>query len=357
MPLPSHGANPHKLYESLNITVPEQVIDLSENVNAQGVPNEIQQMWPQLVGLLHHYPDELADPLRTKLAQYHQLQTEHIIVSNGASESLAVLARYFSGQKACIVEPSFSEYKRTLVAENVQVHSLVVDDICHYSFTIEKVKQAMNDADVLYICNPNNPTGVLTKAHTIEQLLQHGQERNCFVVVDEAFMDWTNEEESVIPFISNYENLIVVRSMTKMYSLAGIRLGYILTQQAPSLRKFYPHWNVSNVAMKIGEKCLELDEFVKISTQMNEVWREDIKEFLLSHNCKVSNSLTNYILFKLPQPFEAGDFFKYLLEKGIVLRHTYNFIGLDGQWFRLAIKTPAIMEIFKKAVISYVQNR
>lgn len=357
MQLPSHGANPHKLYESLHIDVPDQIIDLSENVNAQGLPKEIQQLWPQLVGLLSDYPDELADPLRTKLAQHHQLQVENVIVSNGASESLAVLARYFNGKKACILQPSFSEYKRTLLAENIKVDSLLVDDICHYSFSIEKVKQAMNEVDVLYICNPNNPTGVLIEADTMEQLLQHGRGNNCSVVVDEAFMDWTNEEQSVISLVSKYENLFVVRSMTKMYSLAGIRLGYVLTQQAPDLRKFYPHWNVSNVAIRIGEKCLGLDQFVKVSTRINEVCRKDIKDFLRSFHCEVSNSQANFILFKLPASFQHDDFFIDLLKKGIVLRHTYNFIGLDGQWFRLAIKTPAMMEKFKTAFINYVQNR
>ncbi|KGR74063.1 pyridoxal phosphate-dependent aminotransferase [Ureibacillus sinduriensis] len=357
MHLPLHGANPHKVYQSSNIEMPEIIIDLSENVNALGVPIEIQNMWPQMVELLESYPDELADPLRTKLAQFHQLPDEHIIVSNGASESLAVLARYFRGKKACILQPSFSEYERTLLAENVQVESLIVEDISQYAFSIAKVKQAMNDAQAVYLCNPNNPTGVLIGADTIEQLARHGLKHNCTIVVDEAFMDWTDEAESVIPLIAKYDNLIVVRSMTKMYSLAGIRLGYILTQKAPNLRKHYSHWNVSNIAIKIGERCLELGEFVNHSIQMNEIWREDVKSFLMNIGCEVSESRTNYLLFKLPKKFQAHDFFQYLLKKGIVLRHTYNFIGLDGEWFRIAIKTPTNMKIFRNVFKSYVQSR
>lgn len=357
MHLPLHGANPHKLYQSSNIEMPEKIIDLSENVNALGVPMEIQNMWPQMVGLLENYPDELADPLRTKLAQLHELPDEHIIVSNGASESLAVLARYFRGKKACILQPSFSEYQRTLLAEDVQVESLIVDDISQYAFSLAKIKQAMIAVEVIYLCNPNNPTGVLIEADTIEQLLQHGEKHNCTVVVDEAFMDWTDEAESVIPLIAKYDNLIVVRSMTKMYCLAGIRLGYILTQKAPNLRKHYSHWNVSNIAIKIGERCLELNEFVKYSTRMNEIWREELKSFLIDFDCEVSASRTNYILFRLPKKFQPDDFFGYLLKKGIVLRHTYNFIGLHGEWFRVAIKKPANMATFKHVFKSYVQSR
>ncbi|MDN4493944.1 pyridoxal phosphate-dependent aminotransferase [Ureibacillus aquaedulcis] len=357
MQLPLHGANPHKLYQSYNIEAPEKIIDLSENVNAQGVPLEIRERWPQLAGLLENYPDELADPLRTKLAKLHQLHEEQIIVSNGASESLAVLARYFSGKKACILQPNFSEYERTLLAENVQVQSLIVEDFGRYTFSIAKVKQAMIDVEVLYLSNPNNPTGVIIEAGTIEQLLKHGQKHNCMVVVDEAFMDWTGEAETVIPMVAEYDNLIVVRSMTKMYCLAGIRLGYILTQKAPDLRKYYSHWNVSSIAISIGERCLELGEFVKHSTQMNEIWREEIKTFLTAFNCEVSDSRANYLLFKLPNNFQPDDFFEYLLKKGIVLRHTYNFTGLNGEWFRVAIKTPTNMTKFKTAFKSYVQNR
>ena len=233
MSYPAHGANAEALYQSLHIEMPENIIDLSENVNALGQSQVVKELWPTLLSSLGKYPNEQVEPFRSKIAECHQVAPAYIAVGNGAAECLMVLARRFQQSRAIVLEPSFSEYKRTLQQEGVAVHSLLVDDIQTYTIPVEHVKQAMELADILYICNPNNPTGVLTKKAIIEELLQYGQQVDCTIVVDEAFIDWTDEEESVVSLVSTYDNLIVLRSMTKMYALAGVRLGYMISQQAP----------------------------------------------------------------------------------------------------------------------------
>ena len=179
MSYPAHGANAEALYKSLHIEMPKNIIDLSENVNVLGQPQEVKQLWPTLLSSLGKYPNEQVEPFRSKIAENHQVAPDYIAVGNGAAECLMVLARHFQHKKAIVLEPSFSEYKRTLQQESVTVHSLLVDDIQTYTIPVERVKQAMEQADVLYICNPNNPTGVLTKKAIIEELLQYGQQVDC----------------------------------------------------------------------------------------------------------------------------------------------------------------------------------
>lgn len=353
---PAHGANAEALYKSLHIEMPENIMDLSENVNALGQPQAVKDLWPTLLSSLGKYPNEQAEPFRSKIAEYHQVAPNYIAVGNGAAECLMVLARYFQHKKAIVVEPSFSEYKRTLQQVGVEVHSILVDDIETYTMPVARVKQAMEQADALYICNPNNPTGVLTQKSIIEQLLQYGQQVDCAIVVDEAFIDWTDEVESVVPLVSKYANLIVLRSMTKMYALAGVRLGYIISEQAPKIVQSFPHWNVSEIAIQLGCACIHAHHFVAKSRELSDDMRESMKTFLTAHHCRVSNSAANFLLFSLPEYIDADGFFMAMLKRGVVLRHTKNYIGLEGQWFRIGMKQTDAMEQFKRAFTEYVQN-
>lgn len=356
MHYPAHGANAESLYQMLGLKLPETVLDLSENVNPAGVPQSVQQAWTSMIDAVSHYPNEQAEPFRSQAAQFHQVIPEQVIPGNGAAECLMVLARYFSGKTVGLLEPSFSEYRRTLLQEKVQVEQILVDDICTYRFSTEKLKKQMAMLDVLYLCNPNNPTGVLTSKWQIEELLQYGRKVECAIVVDEAFMDWTDESESVVPLVSKYENLIVLRSMTKMYALAGIRLGYIISQRAQKFAGLFPHWNVSGVAIQLGCLCLQEHQYAEDARQHSAKMRRDITEFLQEYRCEVSNSSANFLLFKLPAMYHPDLFFAYLLKRGVVLRHTKNYTGLDGKWFRVALKRPEQMNIFKQVLKEYVQN-
>ena len=356
MQYPAHGANADGLYQILGLKKPDTIIDLSENVNPAGVPQSIQDAWPKIIDAVSHYPNEQAEPFRSKVADFHKVMPEQIIVGNGAAECIMVLARYFSGKTIGLLEPSFSEYKRTLLQEKVQVEPLLVDDICTYSFSSETIKDRMAALDAIYLCNPNNPTGVVTTKRQIEELLQYGEGVDCTIVVDEAFMDWTDETESVIPLVSRYENLIVLRSMTKMYAMAGIRLGYMISQRAQRLTGYFPHWNVSGVAIQMGCLCLEEQSYVQEARRRSAELRKDLYNFLHMLGCEVSHSTANFLLFKMPTKYDPDHFFTSLMMRGIVLRHTKNYTGLDGQWFRVALKGSEQMNKFKRVLKEYVQN-
>lgn len=356
MQYPAHGANPATLYEKLGLDMPTQIIDLSENVNHFGYPVSFSTLWPTLLDKIAHYPHEEAEPLRSKLANVHQVKKENIVIGNGAAELLMALSKLYTNNKAIIIQPSFSEYARTLQQQNTQIISIVVDEIETYSLPIEKIKEAMIEAQVIYLCNPNNPTGVVIQKEQLVEIITYGQQVNCDVIVDEAFMDWTDESQSVIDLIEIYPHLFVMRSMTKMYSMAGVRLGYCLSQQATLLKKNLPHWNVSGLAIELGLQALEEDAFCEKSRQYANNMRERMTQFLVHNGCVVTKSEANYIAFRLPEHVNASDFYYYLLKEGVVLRHTQNFIGMDGLWFRIALKDEWKMELFKGKFLNYANN-
>ena len=346
MYLPDHGANPKALYERLGLTMPEQVIDLSENVNALGQPAGMKEVWQQLFTTLSAYPHMQAEPLRSELASGLSVDASHVVVTNGAAEGLMALAQLVKGREAILLEPSFSEYKRTLQQQGIEVLPLLVDDICSYQVPLERLAEMLHEKSVLYICNPNNPTGVCQSRKMMLQLVELTKKYGAWLIVDEAFIDFTNESSSVVDLVKSNPHLFVLRSMTKMYALASARLGYVVSQQATKLAQFLPHWSVSGVAIELGRFCLQQHDFVKQSKEFSDEQRLDLQHFLRARGCLVTDSSTNFLAFK--PPFAVKPFYTYLLSHGIVTRHTENFLGLDGDWLRIGMKDALALAVFKE---------
>ncbi|MED3660501.1 aminotransferase class I/II-fold pyridoxal phosphate-dependent enzyme [Ureibacillus terrenus] len=352
MEFPSHGANYKSLYERFRIPMPEEVYDLSENVNAFGFPSRIKEAWPDLLHHIAAYPHPEAEPFRTLLAAKLNVAKEQVLIGNGAAELLTFFAGRFSNRQAIIVHPTFSEYRSTLEAQGAKMIELMAEEIATYKLPLEQIKEHMKDAACLYLCNPNNPTGSLIPKETIEELLIHGEKVECELLVDEAFMDWTDESESVIPLVEQYPRLTVMRSMTKMYGIAGIRLGYLVGRKelVEELQRRLPHWHVNGLAIKIGQLCLEDETFRNESIERHQKIKRNLEHYLLERNCKMTDSVTNFLCFQLQEPEKTRDFYFYCLKKGVVLRHTENFRGMDGRWLRIGMKGEDAMKKFQQVM-------
>lgn len=350
--LPSHGANYKTLYQRFQIPIPEKVYDLSENVNAFGFPQKVKDAWPQFIHHISTYPHPEAEPLRTMLAKKLNVQRENLIIGNGAAELLTFFAGRFTNRQVIIVHPTFSEYKSTLEAQGAKIIEYVAHEITTYKLPMNQIKKSMHDASCLYLCNPNNPTGSLISKDIIEELLIYGREVGCELLVDEAFMDWTDESESVISLIKQYSNLSVMRSMTKMYGIAGIRLGYLVSSEnvINQLREKLPHWHVNALAIEIGRLCLEDDKFRKESIENHQSLKRNLENYLHKQQCIITKSVANFLCFQLKESEKTRDFYFYCLRNGVVLRHTENFVGMDGKWLRIGIKSEKAIEKFQQVM-------
>ncbi|MBK3495675.1 pyridoxal phosphate-dependent class II aminotransferase [Viridibacillus sp. YIM B01967] len=359
MSLPNHGANPHRLFAQLGIKQPSNILDFSENVNPAGAPDFIKNDWGNFLPLLQRYPDPEGEPFLSTVANYHGISTESIVLGNGAAEIFSLLATYFRGNNAIIVHPTFSEYEATLKGNDVEIQHVICEDIASWKLPLDELQHAMQNADVLYLCTPNNPTGVLPPKKDIQQLIASAKSANCSIVLDEAFIDFVDEGESFINAVTQNPHLIIVRSMTKMYAIAGIRLGYMVASSEVSneIQRLAPHWHINGLAAEIGAHCLskEQDVFRQQACEYAAKMRMRFQVFLRENNCLVTDSVTNYVSFQLPNSEQSKAFFMYLLERGIVLRHTENFIGMEGAWFRVGMKAPEAMERLEEAMTQWFQ--
>jgi threonine-phosphate decarboxylase len=355
MQLPEHGANPFKLYKKLGVIPPDRVLDFSENVNPAGPPSSVQKIWADLSGKISQYPDPEGEPFITAAKNFHQIDRKSLFVGNGAAELLSLIAERYRGKTAVIVHPTFSEYETTLKAKNVEIVRVLSAEESGFKLPMNEIQKAMENASVLYLCTPNNPTGILPERKELIKLIRHGAKVNCEIVLDEAFIDFIDESLSFISEIKEFPHVIIVRSMTKMYAIPGIRLGYVVANPTiiSEIKAHAPHWNVNGIAAEVGALCLEEAEYREKSIQQSDEQRRKLKAFLKTNNCTVTDSVANFLSFKPGGDRTSRQLHADLLQRGIVLRHSENFYGMDGEWLRIGMKNAEEMAVLKEELAKW----
>ncbi|MFC5604924.1 threonine-phosphate decarboxylase CobD [Sporosarcina koreensis] len=355
MQLPEHGANPRHVYEKLGIVPPARILDFSENCNPAGPPRSVVELWPELLTRLNTYPDPSGEPFHSKAAEYHGVMKESVIVGNGAAELLSLIAERYRGKRAIVVHPTFSEYEATLRAKGVEIERVIASEADGFKLPVDAVLDRLAEAAVVYICTPNNPTGVLPKRDELLSIIRKAGEDGCEVVLDEAFIDFIDESNSFIPELNEFPHVMVVRSMTKMYAIPGIRLGYVVAHHdvIAELKSTAPHWNVNGIAAAIGAVCLGEEAYRETAIRHATEQRVKMAAFLKGYGCIVTESEANFLSFK---PQDAGKLYTDMLAKGIVLRHSENFRGMDGRWLRIGMKSGEEMEELRRELAAALIN-
>ncbi|MEY2194568.1 threonine-phosphate decarboxylase CobD [Neobacillus sp. BF23-41] len=350
---PSHGSNPQYLYEAMGLALPLQFIDFSANINPIGPPSALKEKWPGFFQEINVYPDPYATQLKERIAKSEQTPIDTILIGNGGAELITLLARMLAGKKVLIVEPTFSEYEQACRANKCEiVHHQLVEP--NFELNPVDFHSSLMDADAVFLCNPNNPTGIHYPTSTIISLLEECEKRDCLVILDEAFFDFLIEYESLVPYINKFSNLIIIRSLTKMFAIPGIRLGYLIAQPAivSSLCQLQSHWSTNTIALLAGELCLENEFFIKETQAYISQERKRLFDFFTQEEFVVSTSNVNFYLLKDPHLKDQFALFEFLLHHGIIPRHTFNFPGLEGRWLRFAIKSNQennqLMEVLAK---------
>ncbi|TDK63175.1 threonine-phosphate decarboxylase [Bacillus salipaludis] len=353
MKWPSHGSNPRYLYEAMGLSLPKEYVDFSANINPLGPPPLLKEKWMAFYQDIHVYPDPFASGLKERIAKKEQILDESILIGNGGAELIALVARRFSGKRVVIIQPTFSEYEKNCRVNQCEIvyHTLEEPE---FELNVAELQSSLIGADALFICNPNNPTGIQYPAASIHAIIEACKEQNCSVVLDEAFYDFLIDYHSFLPYINQYSNLIIIRSMTKMFAIPGIRLGYLVAEPSviEQLSELQSHWSTNTIALLTGELCLQEELFIKETQDYIFHERERLLNFYQKQNFVVTPSDVNFYLLRDPYIFDQFELFEFLLHNGMIPRHTFNFPGLEGKWLRFAIKSSnendRLLEVFTK---------
>ncbi|WP_052302337.1 pyridoxal phosphate-dependent aminotransferase [Bacillus sp. SG-1] len=350
MKLPSHGSNPQFLYNSLKVPMPEKLIDFSVNLNPLGPPKPLTDILSGGTIGFSDYPDPQHTELRSRLSKAEGIDPSGILVGNGAAEIIHMIGCLLRGKHVAILHPAFSEYEQACLTFSCSLIHIMPSSLPVF----EDFSRALEKADALFICNPNNPTGTVMDSGLLERIIAYGEANGCLVIVDEAFHDFLAAGESCKELLGKHSNLIILRSMTKMFSMAGIRLGYALMAEGLRSRlvKYQPPWSVNSIALEAGRVCLDQREFVLKTRKYVIKEREKMFSFFRDNDFSFTDSSTNFYLFKDNRLGNQLDLITFLLTNRIVPRHTYNFRGLEGKWMRMAVKdeeaNKVLMEVLRQ---------
>jgi len=337
--LPFHGSNPKALYEAYQMEKPELVIDFSVNINPLGSLPSLQTKWKDWQRLIYDYPDPEGSDLKKLIATKENLHKNNVLLGNGGAELIAVLANYFSKKRVGIVQPAFGEYERMAKAYECQLVHIVLPE--EKWTDLSPVFEKLPFLDAIFLTNPNNPTGITYDEKQLHRLKEQCKKHRCYLIIDEAFYDFTEGFTTSATNITTNEFVIILRSLTKMYAIAGLRLGYLLADHhlVQQLEKRLPYWNVNALALEVGKLCAKDDAYAHSTSSYIKKERERIFRRLKRLGYKFSKSEVNYYLLRHPKLKSQNPLIIYLLKHGLVSRHTENFRGLNGNWIRLAIKT------------------
>lgn len=342
MSFPEHGSQVAGSYEALGLLKPldTAIIDMSVNLNPLGPPPWLQEVvqleWDHLL----QYPEQHGESLITKVAAAECIDPAMVLLGNGGAELIYLVARLFTDGDVGIFQPTFSEYEQALVGVNARIQPLLLHEENGWRWHESEILQQLQDLDGIFLCNPNNPTGVAYSQEDLCVLVEVAAQRGILLIVDEAFYDFQDVPFSLVPWITQYPNLIVLRSFTKMYHVPGLRLGALFANPSiiTRLRRWTPPWNVNHLALFLGKQLLEEQEYVLQTQQYVQGERRRIFAGLEKLGFNHSPSVVHYYLLSLWEKEDLTPLLKHLALHGIVARHTYNFPPLQGRYLRLAIK-------------------
>lgn len=310
-------------------------LDYSVNINPLGMPEPIRQAIISHMPDYESYPDPYCRKLRAAIAHKESVETKNVLCGNGAAELIYRLCLSQRPRQVLVCAPTFTDYARAAVMSGASIieHMLHSEEGFVLSDTI--LADISSDVDILFLCNPNNPTGRLINYNLIEHILKRCEETGTIAVMDECFLPFTRGQ-SVVPLISTYANLIVMRAFTKIYAMPGLRLGYMLsgnTDLLESVGNFGQCWNVSAVAQIAGLAVLTCHDTETQVCRLVESERYYMLDAIQDLGIQTYPSDANFLLMESSIPL-----YDPLLKKGILIRSCSNFSGLNHNYYRIAVK-------------------
>lgn len=352
-----HGGN---IYE-IKRRYKKDVIDFSANINPLGATEEIKKEFTKCYKLILHYPDPDANDLIKQIAEYLGIHKENILIGNGSTELIYLITHAFKPEKTLIPAPTFSEYERAV--RTVNRKPLFVtdtkhrDEACIKYHMLDKEKgfeinptefiAAMRKemCDMVFLCNPNNPTGTLLEGKSVLKIAETAKELKCYLVIDEAFMDFLPDEKSHTFIWKGVKDrkIIVLRSFTKFFALPGLRIGYLVAHKdlIKRLKQFQPPWSVNSIAQHLAQILLNDRDYIEKTRRLINEEREFLFIKLAAlKGLKPYPSVANFLFVKiLGNQMDSLVLTSKLIEKGILIRDCSNFRNLNKRFIRIAVRS------------------
>lgn len=343
-----HGGDVWKISEKYQIPL-DQVIDFSVPFNPLGTPKNSLQSIRQHLSLIKHYPDPDHKRLIEALSNYVGVQQKNIILGSGSTELIYLFVEIFSNEQYNVVIPipTFGEYKKAVMKVGGKTLFLKCDPATNFRLDFEELKKSISKRTrIIFICNPNSPTGRLYEKDEVLGIVRLAEEKNVLVFLDEDYIEFVDDAKShsVAEYVTSYNNLFVLRSLTKFFGLAGLRLGFGIASidVIDALKRAKMPWTVNTLAMFAGQEAVKDEDFIKASRLLISRSKKQMQEMLREIPwLKVYPSETNFFLIEITERELSSTQIKGELERrGLLIRDCSDFDGLDNRFFRVSVNQP-----------------
>ena len=314
-------------------------LDFSANVSPLGLPAGVAAAITNALPTADRYPDPLCRELRAALARAEGVPADWILCGNGAADLIFRLALAVRPRRALLPAPTFAEYEAALQTVGCAVQRVFLREENEFAVTEEFIDAVTPETDVVFLCQPNNPTGQVTPPALVERLVRRCAECGAVLVVDECFLDFLPDRDAwtAKQFLRDAPQLIILKAFTKLYAMAGVRLGYALCGDAALLEKMRgagQPWAVSSLAQAAGLAALQETAYAGAVRALIAEQRPRMAAGLRALGLRVMDGQANYLLFRA-----TPDFGEKLRRRGAVVRSCANYPGLDAAWYRTAVRT------------------
>lgn len=334
----AHGGNLRKLARAAGVS-PRDLLDFSANINPLGPPEWLRAVVSANLSEVEHYPDPDCCRFVEAICSRYGVAPERVVVGNGSAEIIAALPRVLKAARAVIPVPTYVDYAVAAGEAGLAVQTVVLDEAKDFALDVEVVAASLGGNEVVFVGRPNNPTGALCPPGDLNALTS--QHPRSWFVVDEAFAEFVTDSTSLLA--ADLPNLVVLRSLTKLYAIPGLRLGFAVASPdvASALRRAMAPWSVNALAQAVGVAALADEQYVNATRIFVRDERRRLARGLRAlPRLRVFPGSANYLLVKTGEgQMDAAALAARLLQRGIAIRVCADFEGLDGKYFRIAVRT------------------
>ena len=349
-----HGGN---IFEAAKLIgcKPTDIIDMSSNMNPlgpfPGLMAHLSEKLPSILAL----PQPDAYDCITAFAARNRVPPENVLVANGTTQFIYTLPRALKTKKALILGPTYADYADACRMHNVPYGYFTTEAIHAFKVDLNLLAASIENADTIFICNPNNPTGVLIPEPDVTDICRLFPDKQ--FIIDEAYMPFVNRDENFSMMPSKLSNVIVLNSMSKIFRVPGLRIGCLVapSRTIDQIRQYLMPWSLNSLAQAAILYLMEHGPEVERFVEKTQIYLEDEKRFICEQLKKISNieffpNKTPFILARVTGGHTAESVIASMLCSRILLRNCSNFAGLNNLFIRISLKKHDINRFFSRTL-------
>jgi len=339
----THGGDIRAAAEAYGIP-PGEFIDFSANINPLGMSSRAQRLLGRSLDLLSGYPDPECQELKNELARSLGIPTKNLLIGNGSVELIYAICRAVRPKRVLIPVPTFSEYERAACSVRAECLFIQGREDENFRTDLSKCRALLSRIDLVFLCNPGNPTGHLLAKEAILSFVAACRRAKIFIILDEAFVDFIvdGDRRTLIKEAARRENLLVLRSLTKFFALPGLRIGYMVGSEeiVQAIRRVQAPWSVNALAQIVAKDVIHDGPYIKRSKEYIARERDHLYRALKAINgLSPYKPTANFIFCRLTGGTVRSTALCHALgRRGLLVRDGANFRGLNDHFIRIAVR-------------------